>query len=78
MIERHKTALNRSGLSRPIRLAIEADLINTDITVFDYGCGHGDDIRRLKKRGIQSFGWDQYTDPKVHVERQMLSTSVMW
>jgi len=63
-ISRHQTAVHRSGLSRPIRLAIEADLINTDITVFDYGCGHGDDIRRLKKRGIQSFGWDPVYRPK--------------
>lgn len=56
VVSRHKTAISQSGLSRPIRLAVETGLIDKDSTIFDYGCGRGDDLRRLKARGIQSFG----------------------
>ena len=33
-------------------------LIDPTTTVFDYGCGLGDDVRSLSVRGIPSRGWD--------------------
>src|ERR1044071_4044666 len=63
-IARHRTALRRPELSRPIRLALEEGLINTGITVFDYGCGHGDDVLRLNNRSISCTGWDPVHRPR--------------
>src|SRR5437867_11841263 len=62
-VVRHRTAIRRSEPSRPIRLAIRDNLITTESTVFDYGCGHGDDIRHLRRMGIQGFGWDPAHSP---------------
>lgn len=57
-IARHKTARSRHELSRPVRRALEDGLISESTAVFDYGCGRGDDVRLLKKRGISCGGWD--------------------
>jgi len=57
-IARHKTARARHELSRPVRRALEDGLISESTAVFDYGCGRGDDVRLLKKRGISCGGWD--------------------
>jgi DNA phosphorothioation-associated putative methyltransferase len=63
-IARHRAALSRKELSRPIRLALENNLIQEDSKVFDYGCGRGDDLRGLNALGIESFGWDPIYRPK--------------
>lgn len=55
---RHKTAIARSDYSRPIRIALADGLIGPTTTLFDYGCGLGDDVRHLGLRGIPSWGWD--------------------
>jgi DNA phosphorothioation-associated putative methyltransferase len=60
---RHRTAISRASLSRPLRLALDAELINRDITVLDYGCGRGDDLQALCARGIRCFGWDPVFRP---------------
>ena len=57
-VARQKTALKRHNHSRPITCALSDGLIHQDKTFFDYGCGLGDDVFRLKKAGIQAFGWD--------------------
>jgi DNA phosphorothioation-associated putative methyltransferase len=59
-IDRHKAALARKSLSRPVRLAIEAGLFVPETTFFDYGCGYGGDVQRIAERGYQSAGWDPY------------------
>jgi DNA phosphorothioation-associated putative methyltransferase len=46
-----------------LRLAIEACLIDNTSTVFDYGCGRRDDLRVLRTRGIQCYGWDPVYSP---------------
>ncbi len=55
---RHRTAIPRTDYSRPIRTALADGLIGPDATVFDFGCGLGDDVRHLRLRGIESWGWD--------------------
>ena len=55
---RHRTAMRREELSRPIRLALLHELLVPSRTFFDYGCGRGDDLRRLQSDGIVAEGWD--------------------
>lgn len=62
-IERHKAALVRKELSRPVRLALGANLFDRDTTFFDYGCGYGGDLERISDRGYSSAGWDPYYYP---------------
>lgn len=62
-IARHKAALIRTDLSKPVRLALEAGLLTPETTFFDYGCGHGGDVERLGDRGYTSSGWDPYYRP---------------
>lgn len=59
-IDRSLTALSRSELSRPVKLAINDGFIAAESSVFDFGCGRGDDIRFLTEMGIQADGWDPH------------------
>lgn len=63
-IDRHKAAIHRPDLSKPVRLALEAGLFTENTTFFDYGCGHGEDIKRISDRGFASNGWDPYYRPQ--------------
>jgi DNA phosphorothioation-associated putative methyltransferase len=54
------TALSRNNLSAPIQLLISHGLINQGISVFDYGCGRGDDLRGLTEVDIKCAGWDPH------------------
>ncbi|HEY9667491.1 MAG TPA: DNA phosphorothioation-associated putative methyltransferase [Coleofasciculaceae cyanobacterium] len=62
-IERHRAAMVRTDLSKPVKLAIESEILTRDTIFFDYGCGHGGDIQRLGKQGYISTGWDPYYQP---------------
>jgi DNA phosphorothioation-associated putative methyltransferase len=57
-IERHRTALQRKDLSRPVKRAISDGLISPSVTVFDYGCGRGGDLEMLAAQGFACSGWD--------------------
>ena len=60
---RGKTALERYDFSRPIRLAIRDQIITTESTVFDYGCGKGADVQFLIGMNISASGWDPHHFP---------------
>jgi DNA phosphorothioation-associated putative methyltransferase len=62
-IERHKAAIHRTSIGRPLRLAHEAGLLPAGATVLDYGCGHGDDVGFLGALGFVATGWDPYHRP---------------
>ena len=62
-IDRHKAAISRNDFSKPVRLALEAGLLNQNTTFFDYGCGQGGDLERVGKLGYESAGWDPYYRP---------------
>lgn len=66
-IARHKTALHRIALSRPMQIALDDGLIDTNSTVFDYGCGHGDDLRYLAAKEIDCSGWDPTHRPDTTI-----------
>lgn len=57
-IARFKTAIRRHDLSLPMKCAIADGLINANVSVFDYGCGHGEDVGLLSAQGIPCVGWD--------------------
>ena len=62
-IDRHKAAIHRNDLSKPVRLALETNILSEGLTFFDYGCGHGEDIKRISDRDFPSTGWDPYYRP---------------
>ena len=64
-IERHRAAIARTDISRPVRLAIEGAILNPDTTFFDYGCGYGGDVQRIGNLGYTSAGWDPYYYPDI-------------
>jgi len=63
LIERHKTALRRYELSKPVRTLLEYGLLKTGMTLFDYGCGQGSDVRGLQAFGHRADGWDPVHRP---------------
>ena len=54
-------------------MALADGLIHDGVSVFDYGCGRGDDLRYLKLRGIPSNGWD----PVHQREEEIASAQVV-
>lgn len=64
-VVRHRTAIERSSLSRPIALALSDAVIRDGVSVFDYGCGRGGDLRRLRALGYDAAGWDPAFAPKL-------------
>ena len=57
-IARHRTALTRNQLSRPVSIALEAGVLTSERTFFDYGCGRGSDLAILASLGVTASGWD--------------------
>jgi len=57
-IDRHKTALARHELSAPMKTLAKYGFLNGEYSVFDYGCGRGDDLRELEAHGLDVSGWD--------------------
>jgi len=66
-IERHRTALSRNALSRPVARAVFDGLITDQTTVFDYGCGRGGDVKRLGEQGISVAGFDPTFAPDTEL-----------
>ncbi len=62
-VARERTAIRRAGLSRPLRLAVDGGLLRDEKSVLDFGCGYGDDLRRLRAAGYEAFGWDPVHRP---------------
>jgi hypothetical protein len=57
-IERHKTALTRYELSKPVKTLLEYGMLEAGTSFFDYGCGQGSDVRGLQALGHEAEGWD--------------------
>ena len=62
-IERHKTAIARYELSKPIKCLLEQNLLRNGDDFFDYGCGLGTDIKGLTSLGYNAVGWDPVHSP---------------
>lgn len=64
VVQRHRTALQRYALSTPMQALYRHGYLAGDCSVFDYGCGRGDDLRILRALGLTASGWDPYFAPK--------------
>jgi DNA phosphorothioation-associated putative methyltransferase len=64
---RGKTAIRRYTCSRPVALALSDGLISVSDTFFDYGCGHGADVRYLRRQKVKAEGWDPFHSPKTPI-----------
>ena len=62
---RHRTALRRTGLSTPMQSLLRHGFLDGGHSVFDYGCGHADDLAILDEMGVRSTGWDPHFRPEV-------------
>ena len=63
-VQRHLTALSRTNLSAPIQLLIRNGLLPVGTSVFDYGCGRGDDVSALVEAGYEVGAWDPHFRPE--------------
>jgi hypothetical protein len=57
---RHLTALQRYGFSAPVQSLARFGFLDGQRSLFDYGCGRGDDVRGLIENGLDAAGWDPY------------------
>lgn len=48
----------RAEISRPVALAVEDEVIRSNRSFFDFGCGRGTDVAVLSASGIDATGWD--------------------
>ncbi|PSV09627.1 hypothetical protein C0W93_14565 [Photobacterium leiognathi subsp. mandapamensis] len=62
-IDRHRTAIVRHELSAPMKTLAKNGYLSGDYSIFDYGCGRGDDLRELEAHGLDAIGWDPNFQP---------------
>ncbi|MDP1673129.1 MAG: DNA phosphorothioation-associated putative methyltransferase, partial [Burkholderiales bacterium] len=62
-VERHRTALTRYDFSAPMQTLARFGFLDGSKSVFDYGCGRGDDLRILSANEIPASGWDPHYAP---------------
>ena len=67
-IERERTALRRTGLSSPMQHLLRFGFLDGRYSLFDYGCGRGDDLRVLERMNIPATGWDPVFRPDARRE----------
>jgi hypothetical protein len=46
LVERRKTATHHTSLFRPVSLTLADGVLREGLSMFDYGCGRGSDVRR--------------------------------
>lgn len=71
-VARHLTALTRYSFSAPIQSLTRFGFLDSSKTVFDYGCGRGDDLRGLLDNNIQASGWDPHYAPDSQKHKAQL------
>ncbi len=64
-VERHRTAIKRYDLSRPVKVLLQRGLLTKNDSFFDYGCGHGMDVEALSNLGYEATGWDPAFRPNT-------------
>ncbi|MFK5892106.1 MAG: DNA phosphorothioation-associated putative methyltransferase [Pseudomonadota bacterium] len=62
-VKRHRTAISRGNLSAPVQFLARYGFLNGEYSVFDYGCGKGDDLCNLLENEIDAQGWDPHFAP---------------
>jgi DNA phosphorothioation-associated putative methyltransferase len=64
-VVRHRTAIKRYDISKPVKQLLERGLLMKKDTFFDYGCGHGMDVDALQNLGFKAAGWDPLLRPQA-------------
>ncbi|NOH71880.1 DNA phosphorothioation-associated putative methyltransferase [Vibrio pectenicida] len=72
-IDRHKTALVRHELSAPMKTLVKHGYLEGSYSIFDYGCGRGDDLRELEAHGLDVLGWD----PNFQPDNDKINSSIV-
>ncbi|MBB5509526.1 DNA phosphorothioation-associated putative methyltransferase [Paraburkholderia atlantica] len=72
-VDRHLTALSRYSFSAPIQLLSRFGFLDGTRSLFDYGCGRGDDVRGLQALGIEATGWD----PHYATDQPVITSSIV-
>lgn len=72
-IDRYKTALVRHELSTPMKNLAKHGYLSGLYSIFDYGCGRGDDLRELEAHGLEALGWD----PNFQPDNERVSSSIV-
>ncbi len=57
-VKRHKAAIRRTEPSLPLKCILRDGLNSLCASFFDFGCGHGEDIKFASDCGILAKGWD--------------------
>ncbi|MBK1825938.1 DNA phosphorothioation-associated putative methyltransferase [Haloferula rosea] len=57
-VARHKTAIVRRDLSKPVKTLLELNQLRRNESFFDYGCGYGGDVEGISRLGYSASGWD--------------------
>jgi hypothetical protein len=65
VVDRHKTAMTRYDLSKPVKSLLEYGMLKSGDVFLDYGCGQGSDVRGLQGVGHTAEGWDPVHQPKA-------------
>ncbi len=63
-IARHRTAIDRNKLSTPMQSLLRHNYFEGRYSLFDYGCGKGDDLTILRENGVEASGWDPVYYPE--------------
>ena len=63
-VQRHLTAIDRDKLSAPMQALARHNYLNGTYSVFDYGCGKGDDVKELEAHGLDVDFWDPVYHPQ--------------
>lgn len=66
-IDRHLTAINRDKLSAPFQKLAHHHLLDGEHSIFDYGCGKGDDAKELEAHGLNINSWDPVHKPDAEI-----------
>ncbi len=72
-IDRHKTAIVRHELSAPMKTLAKNGFLSGEYSIFDYGCGRGDDLRELEAHGLDALGWD----PNFRPDSEIINSDVV-
>ncbi|MGB6222593.1 DNA phosphorothioation-associated putative methyltransferase [Haloferula sp.] len=70
-VQRHRTAIVRSEISKPTKTLLELGQLRRGESFFDYGCGHGADVEAIRRMDHESAGWDPNhapDQPKVQAD----------
>jgi hypothetical protein len=73
VVDRHKTALRRYELSKPVKCLMQYGLLKPGKLSFDYGCGLGTDMAGLRSLGYAVGGWD----PKFRPDGEKTAAEVV-